>query len=81
MNLLHTVFIKNLKELDVLIFLLNRDSRITPLTEMLMRSNDSKFYKIYKADNYKNHGVYDILAVNTNTSEKQALTISEYINL
>jgi hypothetical protein len=81
MKLLFSVSVQNLKEIDVLAFLLLRESRISLDTKNLMLANNSKFYNVFESSNYDNDGQYTILASNVNNFECKEYTISEYIKL
>ena len=81
MNLLHTVSVKNIKEIEVLTFLLLRDARISSDAQKLMIQNNAKFYNVFESENFDNDGQYTVLASNVNRLNGQVLNISEYINL
>jgi hypothetical protein len=75
-----TVSTKNIKEIDILAFLLMRESRISTDTKSLMLSNNAKFYNIFKSENYDQNGLYTVVASSEHKPNRELLTISEFIN-
>lgn len=75
-----TVETKNIKEIEVLAFLLMRESRITIETKNLMLNNNDRFYNIFKSENYSQDGLYNVIASREHTRNNEVYTLCQFIN-